>query len=209
MYKRQVFWGTKSGPCIPRGNKKCVLPIVEREIKDFKPSDDHCEEWREVKGGREGDATSRAPLKVDGTPYSFIRCKDKSVNILGGEQCPDDLWEHCARERDIFGEDTVITQTSVGNNSNGEGAGSGKSVSIAANESSSSGKLIDKNRDDYTLAKSISNKPVSEKRMYEIINDLLTSHRVPISSFIMNAKKGLLKPDPGDPKPYDSMYRVY
>ena len=107
------------------------------------------------------------------------------------------------------GEDTSISQTDTSDGSTGEEAGSGKSTGATASEAESSGMPIDQNTGDFTLAGSISNKPVSEKKMYEIINDLLTSHRMPVSSFILNGSKGLLKPGPGEPKPYNSIYNVF
>ena len=174
---------------------------------NLKPFDDVCEKWEEIDGGRTGNETKEAPLDDQGDTYKFIRCKKKRANIK--DECENDLWEHCIKEREDYGEDTSTSQTDTSDGSTGEEAGSGRSTGATASEAESSGMPVDQQASGYTLANSISNKPVSEKKMYEIINDLLTSHRMPVSSFILNGSKGLLKPGPGEPKPYNSVYNVF
>lgn len=174
---------------------------------NLKPFDDACEKWEEIDGGRTGNETKEAPLDDQGDTYKFIRCKKKRASLK--DECENDLWEHCIKERENYGEDTSISQIDTSDGSTGEEAGSGRSTGATASKAESIGMPIDQNKGDFTLAGSISNKPVSEKKMYEIINDLLTSHRMPVSSFILNGSKGLLKPGPGEPKPYDSLYSVY
>ena len=82
-------------------------------------------------------------------------------------------------------------------------------ATMTAQQSAKNQMPIDQNAPPYKFDETGGSRPLTEGRMYEIMNDLLVSHRMPVSAFILNGSKGLQKPGPGNPQPYDSTFSVF
>lgn len=167
---------------------------------------DHCAEWG-YKNTNDGD---EKPPKIPLPPNEITGKSEGNYMVMcetdaNIEDC--NRWKYCIKEKEMSTDasgwgDKVL-------NKERKKEVSPSAATMTAQQSAKNQMPIDQNAPPHKFDKTGGSRPLTEGRMYEIMNDLLVSHRMPVSAFILNGSKGLQKPGPGNPQPYDSTFSVF
>ena len=177
-----------------------------REEESKKYTYDHCAEWG-YKNTNDGD---EKPPKIPLPPNEITGKSEGNYMVMcetdaNIEDC--NRWKYCIKEKEMSLDSSGWGDNVLNKERKKEVSPS--ATTMTAQQSAKNQIPIDQNAPPHKFDETGGSRPLTEGKMYEIMNDLLVSHRMPVSAFILNGSKGLQKPGPGNPQPYDSTFSVF